>query len=71
MNMEEMLDQEIFFTFNSRSTKSLVSFLKEIRPVPELSESLDANEEGIQRKIRDSYRRGGSALVISQIKENL
>ena len=65
--------KKLFLATNYRSTKSLVSFLKEIGPVPELSEKFTTpNEEGIQPEIKGFVSPGQEAAwVISQIKENL
>ena len=75
LNMEEMFPgtKKLFLATNYRSTKSLVSFLKEIGPVPELSEKFTTpNEEGIQPEIKGFVSPGQEAAwVISQIKENL
>jgi DNA helicase-2/ATP-dependent DNA helicase PcrA len=72
LNMGDMFPgtQKLYLATNYRSTKQLVRFLKEIGPVPELSEKFTTpNEEGIHPEIVGFKSAAEEAAwVISQIK---
>jgi DNA helicase-2/ATP-dependent DNA helicase PcrA len=75
LNMEEMFPgtRKLFLATNYRSTKELVGFLKEIGPVPELSEKFTTpNDQGIRPEIRGFTGPVDEAKwVVSKIKEEL
>ena len=74
LHMEKMFPsvQKLYLATNYRSTKQLVSFLKEIGPVPELSSKFTTpNEEGVRPEVRGFVSSAQEAAwVVSQIKQD-
>lgn len=75
LNMDKMFPQtsKLFLATNYRSTQQLVEFLKEIGPVPELSDKfVTPNEEGIRPEVKGFLSAADEAnFVIRSIKEGL
>ena len=75
LNMDNMFPgtKKLFLATNYRSTKQLVGFLKEIGPVPELSEKFTTpNEDGIRPEVRGFTNSADeAAFVVRSIKESL
>jgi DNA helicase-2/ATP-dependent DNA helicase PcrA len=74
LHMEKMFPsvQKLYLATNYRSTKALVGFLKEIGPVPELSNKFTTpNEEGVRPEIRGFVSSVQEAeWILSEIKRS-